>query len=53
MNFVKEEECSKSRACRFYRDRFYCKNNHLKWNKIKWPQSRVRILFIASRAKKN
>ena len=63
MNFVKEEECSKSRAYRFYRDRFYWKNNHLKWNnfqwviitpynKIKWPQSRLRILFNARRAKK-
>ena len=32
MNFAKEEECLKSRACIFYKDRFYWKNNHLKWN---------------------
>ena len=36
MNFVKEEECSKSRACRFYKDRFYWKNNYLKWNNFLW-----------------
>ena len=36
MNFVKEEQYSKSRARIFYRDRFYCKNNHLKWNNFLW-----------------